>query len=129
MQQYYTYNKDTGEIGASGYTTYGRSPYVYGNQILVFGKQTYPAFYHNLTTDTLEARPYLAIENETVGINQEFICSTIPEGTVVIVDDEIVGTVDNDGLSLVFPVAKTYTVVLQAPFPYFEKTISIEVTP
>lgn len=127
MKEYYTYITNTGEIATTGYIS-GGDPYVSPNQTLVKGKQSTPMFYHNLETGNAELRPQLQIENTTTTVNAELMYPTIPAGTEITVDGELVGTVDANGLELVFPVAKSYIVDLKPPFPYIKKTVTIEAT-
>lgn len=130
MIRFYTYNLETGKILESGYYTSGNGGSYLSqnlNKKMVKGKQATTLQYHNLDTDMLSDRPQLNIDNITLNIDEEYNPENIPAGTIVYVDDEDVGIVDNTGLILVFPVAKTYTVKLVPPFPYFEKTVTIEV--
>lgn len=127
MKKYYIYNKNTGEIteiGINHKILYDEEHYVaiYDSYVLPSSEQ-----YHDLETNKLTPRPTLNIEDITLIVDQEYNPPNIPSGTIVNVDDEDVGIVDNTGLILVFPVAKTYKLQLKPPFPYFEKTITIEV--
>lgn len=127
MLEFYTYSKTNGKIGNSGYFSPGFSPVLRENQKIILGKRASPEQYHDLDTDKLIPRPTLNIDDITLIVDQEYNPPNIPSGTIVNVDDEDVGIVDNTGLILVFPVAKTYKLQLKPPFPYFEKTITIEV--
>ena len=127
MIEFYAYDLLTGKITKTGIILPGFSPDVSRKNKIVFGKQTDSKHYHNLETDSLELRPILNINDITIIVEQEYNPLNIPAGTIVNVDDEDVGIVDNTGLILVFPVAKTYKLQLKPPFPYFEKTITIEV--
>ena len=127
MLEFYTYNKTNGKIENSGYFSNEASPILRETQKIILGKKADQYQYHDLDTDKLTPRPILTIEDITLLINQEYNPPNIPSGTIVNVDDEDVGVVDNMGLILVFPVAKTYKLHLKPPFPYFDKNITIEV--
>ena len=128
MLEFYSYNKISGMIRNSGFLSPGFSPDIPSTEKIVLGKRASTDYYHNIETDTLMARPIL-INDESISllVNQEYSPENIPAGTIVYVDGEDVGVVDNTGLTLVFPVAKQYTVKLVPPFPYFEKSITVEV--
>lgn len=127
MKEFYAYDLLNGKITKSGIILPGFSPDISRKNKIVFGVKADNTFYHNLETDTLQARPTLNIENITLNVDEEYSPQNIPAGTTVYVDDEDVGVVDNTGLTLVFPVAKQYSVKLVPPFPYFEKSITVEV--
>ena len=127
MKEFYAYDLLTGKITKSGILFPGFSPDISRKHKIVFGEKADNSMYHNLETDKLEARPSLNIENLTLNVDEEYSPENIPAGTIAYVDNEDVGVVDNTGLTLVFPVAKQYSVKLVPPFPYFEKSITVEV--
>lgn len=127
MIEFYSYDTKTGEIGNSGYFSPGFSPDIPITEKIIFGKNASQNQYHNIDSDKLVQRPNLNVEDITVEVDQEYNPPNIPAGTTVYVDDENVGMVDNTGLTLVFPVAKSYKLTLVPPFPYYEKTITVEV--
>ncbi len=127
MREFYAYDLTTGKITKTGVLLPGFSPDISRSHKIIFGQKTNSNFYHNLETDKLEPRPVLDIDDITIEVDQEYNPMNIPAGTTVYVDDENVGVVDNTGLTLVFPVAKTYKLTLVPPFPYFETTITVEV--
>ena len=128
MIYFYSYNTQTGKIKKNGHIFNDFIPYTETNEKIVTGKKALAdKQYHNLETNILEDRPILDIDDITLIVDQEYNPSNIPSGTIVNVDGEDVGVVDNMGLILVFTVAKTYKLHLKPSFPYFEKTITIEV--
>ena len=127
MREFYAYDLISGRITKTGVLLYGFSPDISRKHKIIFGQKTDNNFYHNLETDKLEPRPLLEVDNTTLEVDQEFNLPNIPEGTTIYVDGDNIGVVDNTGLTLIFPVAKSYEVKLIPPFPYFEKTIIVEV--
>jgi len=128
MKIFYAYNITNGRITSSGYASPDFPVELRRNQKIIFDVEASPLIqYHNLETDKLTQRPTLNIDNITLSVDEEYNPENIPAGTIVYVDGENVGVVDNTGLTLVFPVAKQYTVKLVPPFPYIEKSITVEV--
>lgn len=128
MKIFYVYNITNGRITSSGYASPDSPVELHKNQKIIFDVEASPLVqYHNLETDKLTQRPTLNIDNITLTVDEEYNPQNIPAGTIVYVDDENVGVVDNTGLTLVFPVAKQYAVKLVPPFPYIKKSITVEV--
>ena len=128
MKIFYVYNITNGRITSSGYTSPDSPVELHKNQKIIFDVEAIPLVqYHNIETDKLAQRPTLNIDNITLTVDEEYNPQNIPAGTIVYVDDENVGVVDNTGLTLVFPVAKQYAVKLVPPFPYIKKSITVEV--
>ena len=119
MKEFYAYDLLTGKITKSGILLHGFSPDISRKNKIVIGAKADSSMYHNLETDKLAQRPTLNIYNITLSVDEEYSPENIPAGTIVYVDGEDVGVVDNTGLTLVFPVAKQYAVKLVPPFPYF----------
>lgn len=128
MKIFYVYNITNGRIERTGYASPDFPVALQKNQKIIFNVEAISQQqYHNLETDTLDQRPTLNIDNITLTVDEEYNPQNIPAGTIVYVDDENVGVVDNTGLTLVFPVAKQYAVKLVPPFPYIKKSITVEV--
>lgn len=51
-------------------------------------------------------------------INEDWVVGTLPEGTKVFIEGILVGETDETELTLSFPLAKTYSVRFDLPFPY-----------
>ena len=74
-----------------------------------------------LTVMPLEPEPteVLDVPQEvTLSVNEEWVAGTLPEGTGVYIDGTLVGETDETELVLSFPLAKTYSVRFDPPFPH-----------
>jgi len=67
-------------------------------------------------------------EAHSLTVNEDWVLADIPEGTEVKVDGEVVGTVDNTGLTLSFSAAGVWQVKLLPPFPWLEASCEVTVT-
>lgn len=64
-------------------------------------------------------RPNLGLPTtKQLTTNEEWVVGTLPEGTCVYIDGILVGETDETELVLSFPLAQTYSVRFDPPFPY-----------
>lgn len=77
-----------------------------------------------------EQRPGLPAlaSTKTLVVNEDWVIPGIPDGSEVYVDNALIGTVDNTGLTLSFPLAAVWNVLIVPPFPYTSATSEVTVT-
>lgn len=64
----------------------------------------------------------------SIALGVDWSLPDVPEGTLVLIDGEDVGTVDATGLVLSFPLAGVWAVSLVPPFPWLEASCEVTVT-
>jgi hypothetical protein len=64
----------------------------------------------------------------TIAAGADWPIADVPPGTLVLVDDATVGTVDESGLVLSFALAGVWRVSLRPPFPWLDADAEVTVT-
>ena len=59
--------------------------------------------------------------------NEDWVVGTLPEGTKVFIEGILVGETDETELTLSFPLAQTYSIKFDPPFPYKPKEMEVVV--
>jgi hypothetical protein len=73
-------------------------------------------------------RPSLNLpEEQTLLVNQDWDVDTLPEGTVVYIDNVLAGETDDTALTMSFPLARKYAVKFDPPFPYKPSEVKVTV--
>lgn len=84
---------------------------------------------HYILDDVATPRPALALPIvHSLPAGSDWEIPGVPEGTVVVINKEEVGTVDETGLVLSFDLAREWQVELRPPFPWLEASCGVTVT-
>ena len=62
-----------------------------------------------------------------VSVDTDWVVGTLPEGTKVFIEGILVGETDETELTLSFPLAQTYSVKFDPPFPYKPQEMEVVV--
>ena len=135
MSAFYIYNTTTGEIVGDKYSNRDiivedseefKHVKLDDNVVTIYNIQKK---YHDLLTNSLQDRPIINCPDTfSVTTTENIIISDLPNSTQILLDQQEIAIVTDGTLELTIPVSGTYALKLVPDFPYFEKTISVEVT-
>jgi hypothetical protein len=127
MKHYYICNKN-GEIIATGYTNGSTVKKLKPEDNIFYDKIPTPTMYHDFKTNSLKERPTLPYDIFRKFLkNENYILTDIPKNTIIKINGVDHGVINDGKLVVSFPIQMIYKVELLPPFPYYPKTITIEV--